>query len=158
MAATKKHETTFTDARGRVWHVEFDDDAIHRLALAGLDIFAVMKMKLYDETQGFDPEVIIQRIHCLWALLAPQAKAAGVTAADFTEAIDPRPEPGNTKAHFAAWRAVLQAMVNRSPNPSEIDGLMLADDSNKAEGDCHSDARLGQGATAGKGVAGERTC
>jgi hypothetical protein len=116
MAATKKHETTFTDARGRAWQVEFDDDAIHRLTVAGLDIFAVMKTKLYDEAQGFDPEVIVQRIHCLWALLAPQAKAAGISAADFTEAIDPRPEPENARRHFAAWRAVLLAMANRAPN------------------------------------------
>ncbi len=116
MAATKTNETTFTDARGRAWQIEFDDDAIHRLTLTGLDIFAVMKMKLYDEAQGFDPEVIVQRIHCLWALLAPQAMAASVSTADFTEAIDPRPEPENTKAHFAAWRAVLRAMANHLPN------------------------------------------
>ena len=45
-------------------------------------------------------------IHYLSALLAPQAKAAGITVADFTEAIDPRPELENTKAHFAARRGV----------------------------------------------------
>jgi len=52
MTAPKKHETAFTDARGRAWQVEFDDDAIHRLAIAGLDIFAVMKVTL-DEAGSF---------------------------------------------------------------------------------------------------------
>jgi hypothetical protein len=119
MAFSKNQDTIFTDTRGRIWQVEFDDEANHRLALAGLDILAVMKMKLYDETQGFDPEVIVQRIHCLWAILSPQARAAGVTVADFAEAIDPRPEPENTRAHFAAWRAVLVAMLNRSPKSAQ---------------------------------------
>src|SRR5436190_15680698 len=32
-----------------------------------------------------------------------------------------RPEPENIRVHFAAWRAVLQAMVNRPPNPRQID-------------------------------------
>ena len=132
MAASKKQDTTFTDTRGRTWQVEFDEDANHRLALAGLDILAVMKMKVYDAAQGFYPEVIVQRIHCLWAILSPQAKAAGIPVADFAAAIDPRPETENTRAHFAAWRAVLQAMVKRPPKPRAIDDSIPADDSSEA--------------------------
>ena len=112
MPTADKHDTTFTDAKGRTWTVEFDDDAIGRLGLADY-IFAVMKMELYDEAKGFAPGVIVRRICCLWALLSPQAKAANITVADFTEAMDPRPEPHNTRAHHAAWRAVLLAIANR---------------------------------------------
>ena len=73
-----------------------------------------------------------------YTLLVGVSRAAshgrGITAADFTEAIDPRPETKNTTAHFAAWRAVLQAMVNLRQHPSA--GERVADEasvSNRAE-------------------------